>query len=263
MGVSSSIQAQSFSAVSFNLRGDYEYSKLYMFDINDFYRNYNAYYAGVIPQPFDTLNPTVFSHPNLGASVRFASGDPVGFYTGLSMVYGRTSFDQQAKFQNNLITNTGFNVADWNLQIDAGLIFFRVLTLEGLVAARSRKTFMEIGYTYQDGSYSVGNEYDILGVYQASTTTLDWGLAAGLRLGRLYIPVSISFPTNMLSDDGLLTLTDFDETQVRWSDLPRDYQTWANDPVNMDLETGFVRAQSFQSMRINVGVEFAIFQRID
>jgi len=77
-------------------------------------------------------------------------------------------------------------------------------------------------------------------------------------LGRFYIPITISYPSNAFSDEGLLTLTDFDKSQARWTDIPRDFETWANDPANIDLDEGFVRAQSFRSTRISIGIEYIL-----
>ncbi|MDP5170639.1 MAG: hypothetical protein NWR72_10365, partial [Bacteroidia bacterium] len=251
------------SRVGLTIRADYGNYTMPEIDLNDFYRGYNAYYGSNMKVPFDTLSPTVFSHPNYGLGVRASIGDNVGLATGLFITRGNSRFSQQATFQNNIITQTDFDVTDWTCQIDVGVHLFHFLYLQGHMAGHFRNTQMDLGYFYQDGSYSIGNEYDILGVYTASTTTIDFGASAMIRVWKVIIPVSISFPSNMLSDGGLITLTDFDASRVRWTDLPRDYATWANDPANLDLDTGFVRAQSLQSVRINIGLEIYLHSVTD
>ncbi|MEO1449296.1 MAG: hypothetical protein AAFV07_07180 [Bacteroidota bacterium] len=238
-------------------RAEYEMSTLLDIDLNDFYRGYNAYFSGVIPTPFDTLEPMALSHPAFGGGMRMEMGEgPVGFAIGFYVTFGRKEIRQEAEFQNGLKTRTDLKVGDLNAVYDLGIHIKHTLFIQVHMAGRFRENELALGYVYQDGSYSLGDEYDILGVYTASTTTLDLGGSIGLKLGPLYIPVSISFPTNAFSDDGLLSLLDFDKRQARWTDLPRDFDTWVNDPANIDLDNGFVRAESFRSVRINIGAEF-------
>ncbi|MCB0637955.1 MAG: hypothetical protein KDC54_15105 [Lewinella sp.] len=240
------------------LRGGYEYSEFTGSDFNDFVRNYNAYYGGNMKSPMDTLALTASSHPEMGIGVRYYSGENFGFSTSLILNYGQRKFGTESTFANDIVTAADFRVRDWTAQIDLGIHIKKVLFLHGHLAGRFRRSVLDLGYYYQDGSYSLGNEYDILGVYQANTTTLDVGGGLGLKLGPVFIPVSISFPTNAFSDDGLLTLMDFDKRQIRWNDLPRDFETWVNDPASLDLDEGFVRAQSFRTWRINIGIELLI-----
>ena len=251
-------QAQESGQVYLSLRADYEHTTLQGFDLNDFFRSYNAYYGVNMAQPFDTLGATELSHPAFGGALRFTSGGPVGFHTGLFVTYGTKAVQRQSRFVNDIVTQFDLEVRDLYFQYDVGLLLGGALSLNAHMAGRIRKNWGYLGYVYQDGTYSLGNEYDILSVYQATTVTLDLGGSVGLHLGRVYIPLSISFPTNFASDEGLLSFLDFDETQVRWSDLPRDYTTWANDPVNIDLDTGFVRARSFRALRVNLGLEISL-----
>lgn len=254
----------SFGQSPFKLgfRFDYEASSLTPgHDMNDFYRSYNNYYSGVIPKPFDTISSGELSHTGWGGSIRyFGAGDQVAFQSGLIFTYGGKDIFREARFQNGIITRTDWRVNDLNTQVDVGILLWRKLTLATHMAARFRSTEIALGYFYQDGSYSLGNEYDILGVYRASTTTLDLGFSIGLNVKRFYLQMGMSYPTNAFSDEGLLTLLDYDERQIRWTDLPRDYETWVNDPANLDLDNGFVRARSLRSTRFNLGIEFFILK---
>ena len=240
-------------------RFDYESSVLLDNDLNDFYSSYNAYYAGVIPQPFDTINPGDFSHAAYGGAIRYFTPGTIGFQTGLFVTYGKQQVQRKALFQNGIGSQTDWEVRDLNLQYDLGLSIYQFLNISAHIAGRFRNTELAFGYMYQDGSYSLGNEYDILGVYSASTTTLDFGWSVGIKIKRVYVQMGMSYPSNAFSDDGLLTLMDFDERQIRWTDLPRDYTTWANDPTNLDLDNGFVRAMSLRSRRFNIGFEILLF----
>ncbi|MBR9921598.1 MAG: hypothetical protein GYB31_12235 [Bacteroidetes bacterium] len=245
------------TGVHFCLRADYERSKMTGSDLNDFFNSYNAYYAGVIPQEFDTLSPHEFSHPAFGAGLRFLMGEGnIGFSSGLLGTYGYAKRTRNAVFQNDIETELAMRVRDLNIQFEVGMYFFQRVFIHGHITGRFRKTVADLGYYYQDGSYSLGDEYDILGVYSGLTTTVDLGGSVGLKLGPVYIPVSVSFPTQFASDDGLLTLIDYDVRQIRWTDLPRDYGQWVDDPVNMDPFNDFVRMNSLQSFRINIAVEY-------
>lgn len=241
--------------VALTLRGDYESSQLTGFELNDFFQSYNAYYGVNMKQPFDTVATSGLSHAGWGMGMRFLSGDNAGFATGIFLTYGSKSIRNESIFANNLLTRTDFRVKDYNCQVDVGFHLKRFLLIQGHLSARVRESLFDLGYVYQDGSFSRGNEYDILGVYHGSTITLDVGASAGLKLGPVFIPVGISFPTNMVPDDGLSTMLDYDITRIRWNDLPRNYQMWADDPVNFDPFEDAVRTQSFRSVRINIGVE--------
>lgn len=247
--------AQSPFKVGFRL--DYEASTMPRNDMNDFFRSYNDYYAGNIPQTFDTIAAGELSHGGWGGSIRyFGNGDKVAFQSGLVITHGSKEVFREAVFRNGITTRADWKVKDLNVQYDIGMSLYKTLTLAGHMSGRFRFSEIAIGYFYQDGSYSLGDEYDILGVYSANTTTLDFGFSAGLKIKRLYLQLGVSYPTNAFSDDGLLTLLDYDERQIRWLDIPRDYRTWAEDPANIDLETGFVRANSLRATRINFGLEF-------
>ncbi|MDX2246520.1 MAG: hypothetical protein SF052_07090 [Bacteroidia bacterium] len=241
--------------VALTLRGDYESSQLSGFELNDFFQSYNEYYGVNMQQPFDTVAVKGLSHAGWGMGMRFLSGDNAGFATGIFLTYGSKSLRNEAIFANDLLTRTDFRVKDYNCQVDIGFHLKRFLLIQGHISARIRESVFDLGYVYQDGSFSRGNEYDILGVYKGSTITLDVGASAGLKLGPVFIPVGISFPTNMIPDDGLSTLLDYDITRIRWNDLPRNYQVWADDPVNFDPFEDAVRTQSFRSVRINIGLE--------
>ncbi|RMG61689.1 MAG: hypothetical protein D6722_19340 [Bacteroidetes bacterium] len=254
-----SLSAQEGGTFLLSLRAEYERGTLQAFDLNDFFRSYNAYYGANMAQPFDTLGATDLSHPAFGGALRWTYGQKVGFHTGLSMVYGRKEVQRTARYANGIVTQLDLEARDFTFQYDVGLLLGGTLSLNSHLAGRIRHSWGYLGYVYQDGTYSLGNEYDILSVYQATTVTLDVGGSIGLHLGRVYIPVGISYPTNFASDDGLLSFLDFDETQVRWSDLPRDYTTWANDPASIDLDTGFVRANSFRAVRLTIGLEISLF----
>ena len=243
----------------FYLRADYESSRLYTFDFNDFYRSYNDYYSQNLAQPWDTLSPAVFSHPNFGAGFRLAPGEEAGIAGGLLITYGRSKHSQSSQFNNGITLKNDFIIRDLNVQTDWGFHWNQTVFLQGHMNARIRRPTAIMGYIYQDGSYSIGDEYDILGVYKTSTVTLDLGASLGVRLGRFFIPFSVIFPTNAFSDDGLLTIMDFEKRQIRWNDLPRDYKTWADDPANIDLDNGFVRAQSFRAVRFTLGIEYRLF----
>ncbi|MEO0469990.1 MAG: hypothetical protein AAF206_10255, partial [Bacteroidota bacterium] len=252
---SSLLYAQEYTG-GFSLRAGYEYSTLQAFDLNDFFQNYNAFYGSEMAQPFDTIAATEISHPELGAGFRIAHGENIGFTSGIFATYGSKRLQRTAEFQNGIGTQADLVVRDLNLQIDLGIHIKQVLFLQGHLSGRFRRNFLDLGYVYQDGSYSLGDENDVLGVYSAETTTLDFGASVGVKLGPVFIPVSISFPSEFVSDDGMLSMVDVDNRQAGWTDLPRDFATWVNDPANVDLDNGLVRANSFQSMRINVAVEF-------
>ncbi|MEM6343738.1 MAG: hypothetical protein AAF927_07650 [Bacteroidota bacterium] len=250
------IWGQSDGQFQLSLRLEYEASLLQGFDLNDFYRSHNDYYASSAAQFFDTLAASELSHPALGLGGRFTMGDDFGFSSGLFLTYGRKSVRREARFLTNIVTRTDLLTRDVNLQFDVGFHIQRKFFLHGHIAGRFRKNVFDIGYIYPDGSFSLGNEYDILGVYQSNTTTLDAGANLAFKIKKVYIPIGISWPLNFATDDGLLTLQDFDIRQARWAEVPRDFRQWANDPANLDPREQLVRSQSFQAIRLNIGIEY-------
>lgn len=251
-----SIWGQSGDLPKLSLRLEYEASALQSFDLNDFYRSYNEYHASFATQYFDTLSASELSHPAIGLGTRFAIGEDFGFSSGLFFTYGRKSIRREARLLTNIVTRTDLLTHDSNLQLDLGFHLQRKFFLHGHIAARFRKSILELGNLYPDGSLSLGNEYDILGVYQANTTSLDLGVNAAFKIKKIYIPIGISWPIAGLSGDGMQWMQDFDTRQSRRTELPRDYEQWANNPANIDPATDLVRTESFQAIRLNIGIEY-------
>jgi hypothetical protein len=237
------------------LRSAYQLSNFNDFQLNEFFTSFNDYYGSNMEEPFLRYDERTLDMFNGGVGFRLGFGEKIGPSLGLLTTFGQKTVQRNARFQNQIVTQTDLRMRDWTVQFDAGLHFFGVLFVQGHIAGHFRRSVFTLGYVYQDGSYSLGNEYDILGVYKAPTTTIDVGGSLGLRLGPVFIPVSISYPTGFISDDGLLTLTDFEKRQARWSDLPRDFRQWVEDPANLDPDTQLVEARGFESVRINIGIE--------
>ena len=239
-------------------RVDYESSTLLGRDLNDFFTSYNDYYQSNLTSSFDSLRAGDFGHFNYGGALRAQIGDEkIAFCSGFLFTYGQANAIRSAAHLNGIKAQTDFKVNDYMGQFDIGFKLY-IIQLSTHMAARYRKTQMAFGYYYQDGSYSIGNEYDILGVYLAETITLDVGFSIGLKYKRWYVPLSWSYATDAFSDDGLLTLVDSEKRQIRWRDVPRDFEQWATDPTNMNLETGFVRSKSLRSNRITLGIEYSL-----
>ena len=158
---------------------------------------------------------------------------------GLELFWERSTLDRTGQFRNGIRTQCDFLFKDFTFQTDIG---FKAgpLVLAGIMAGRVRQIEFDLGYIYQDSTYSIGNEYDVLSAHNSMHTTLDLGYTIGLKIKRFYISYQRTWPTNFATDEGLLTLVDFDERQIRWSNVPTDFETWANDPDNLDLDNGFV-----------------------
>jgi hypothetical protein len=253
-----SFAAYSQSPFKLGYRLDFEQSTMLGRDINRFINSYNAFYGANMAVPLDTINANATSHVHHGFSIRFIGEEKVSFFSGLELFWGRSTLDRNGRFANGIQTQCDFLFKDFTFQTDIGL---RVgpLVLAGVVAGRVRRTELDLGYYYQDGTYSMGNEYDILSAYTSTHTTIDYGYALGVKVKRFYFSFQQTWPTNLASDDGLLTLNDFDENQIRWSDLPTDFGQWVNDPANINLDNGFVRAGSFATSRKSFSIEFLIF----
>ncbi|MFY0672743.1 MAG: hypothetical protein JXQ87_05040 [Bacteroidia bacterium] len=239
-------------------RLDYEQSTMLNRDINRFFNSYNGYYGNNMDVPLDTINANATSHFNHGFSIRYFDNAKTSFFMGLEFFWGKNELERNGRFANGIQTQCDFLFKDFTFQTDVG---FKAgpLVLAGIMAGRVRQIEFDLGYIYQDGTYSLGNEYDVLSAHTSMHTTLDLGFSLGIKLKRFYISYQRTQPTNFASDNGLLTLLDFDERQIRWSDVPTDFEKWANDPANLKLENGFVRASSFATARNSFSIEFLIF----
>ncbi|MEL6653079.1 MAG: hypothetical protein AAFQ87_19925 [Bacteroidota bacterium] len=245
---------QSKPSYYLSLRVDYEASRLLGDDLNDFYLSYNEYHASFTSLFFDTLRANELSHFNFGLGSRIATGEDIGFSGSAFLMLGRKTIRRDAIFLTNIVTRTDLQVNDLTLHFDGGIHYQRKYFAHLQVGMRSRRNTFDVGYIYADGSYSLGNEYDILGVYQSFTSTLDLGLNLGIKVKQFYIPIGISWPVVLFPEDRLY-LEDFDALQGN-NQLPRDYRQWANEPAGLDPATQLVRGESFRAMRINIGLEF-------
>lgn len=243
----------------FSLRTDYEIAKFKEFQLNDFVRSFNSYYSGFLPQEMDTLTANSSSHFNFGIGGRFTTGGrkSAGFSGGILLLYGTRGNNYKAISQNNITTNMDVRYKDWTNQIDIGFHIRQIAFFHVHMAGRFRNTVIDLGYYYPDGTYSIGGEYDLLGIYSAKTSTLDFGGSIGFKLGPVYVPFTISFPSAFAQFEGV-SVTDYDIRQFRWPDLPRDFETWANNPENLSTENGFVRSNTFRTVRMSVAVEILL-----
>lgn len=255
------VMAQSKVNYSLAFRIDYESSRLLGDDLNDFFLSYNEYHASFTSLFFDTLRANDLSHFNFGVGSRIRVGEEMGFSGSALMTFGRRTIRRDAIFLTNITTRTDLQVNDLTLHFDGGIHYQHKYFAHMQIGMRSRRNVFDVGYIYADGSYSLGNEYDILGVYQSFTTTLDLGLNLGIRVKQFYIPIGISWPVVLFPEDRLY-LEDFDLAQDN-SQLPRDYAQWANNPATLDPATQLVRGESFRAMRINIGLEFWLDSKLN
>ncbi|MEL7340746.1 MAG: hypothetical protein AAGM67_09690, partial [Bacteroidota bacterium] len=224
--------AQSKATYSLIVRGDFESSRLLGDYLNDFFLSYNDYHASFTSQFFDTLAPNDLSHFNFGLGARISSGEGIGFSGGTFLSFGRKTVRRDAAFLTNITTRTDLQVNDLTIQFEGGLHYQNQYFAHVQLGLRSRRNVFDVGYIYADGSYSLGSEYDILGVYESFTSTLDLGLNLGIKIKQLYIPLGISWPVVVFPEDRRW-LQDFDVVRT-YTQLPRDYRQWANDPDGLN-----------------------------
>ncbi|HEX8386894.1 MAG TPA: hypothetical protein VF576_11965 [Rubricoccaceae bacterium] len=208
---------------------------------------YNEYYVQRLDAPFEYVDPSLV-RPVFGVSFRYADG----VYASGAYQFGRASqaraSDLGAVDQRYDLTVTDHTVLT-ELGFETGPVY-----VAGVVGGVFRSETIDYRTVYADGSESRGNELLPTGRYTGTTPYLDAGVAVGLTVGRVVVPVRVTVPVVSF---GGVPMSDPDLSAFR-TYFPADWDRYLEDGGGLD-DGNAVHDDAFMGMRVTVGVELRLF----
>lgn len=214
-----------------------------------FAETYNGYFSQRIVEPFEYFEATV-TRPVFGATFRYADG----LYAALGYQYGRTTQQQRADL-GGLAQQVELRVFDHSVHTELG-VEFGAFYLAGVATGLFRGETIKAETVYPDGSVSIGNEVLPNGYYTASSPDIGFGLAAGVSVGRVLIPIRLVWPTKFLGSYNL-PVTDFDVQALR-TYFPADWNRYLDDASGLD-EGNALQDGDFVAPHFSIGIEARLF----
>ena len=208
---------------------------------------YNDYYAQRQDTPFEYVDPALV-RPVFGASIRYADG----LYASGAYQFGRASQTRESDL-GALDQRYDLTVTDHTVLTELGFAT-GPLYVAGVVGGVFRFETLDYRTVYADGSESRGNELLPTGRYTGTTPHLDAGVAVGLTLGRVVVPVRVTVPVMSF---GGAPMTDPDLSAFR-TYFPADWDRYLQDGGGLD-DGNAITDDAFMGMRVSVGVELRLF----
>lgn len=245
--------------VSFTLIGEYSQNQFETLRINQFVNTFNDFWGSKLGSPYTEFTGKELTHPNVGAGVRFSTGEKVGFTASTSFLYGQVSYAKQATWSTGVKNELAFKAKDAMWAVTSGVHFWRKIYLEVYFDANGRFLDMEHATIYPDGSRSLSSEYKLNGFYSALIASSDIGIQAGLKLGRFLLYFKPSWAMkNFPPAKGLVALTDYTTVNYPPNDFPADFVTYATDPVEFVTQDLGVKSDDFEGFRLAFGFEILL-----
>lgn len=221
-------------------------------DLNTFVETFNQYYATYIKSKYEAF-PDALSMPLVRLGYRGTGVAGTKLALGFQYQFGHTNVIRTATLGSNVKNEMDLRMLNRDVVLEMGFGGKRGF-VNAVMQGQFRKTTMTYHTIYQDGSRSIGYEYDINGYYEVETPEIMAGLSTGLRLGkRMTIPIQVVFPVWLPGGD-FVNMTDYDTSRYRSNDFPREFDFWVKDRLGVDSGNALTEG-GFRGMRITVGLE--------
>jgi hypothetical protein len=227
-------------------------------NMNHFVSSYNTYYGQSIVEPYKEHDGKV-GDMAWKFNLILMDEEESGFVAAMSYSHNRTTQVNHSKLLSGFEQEYELIFKDHDITIDLGY------SIGGLVFANFSTAFLfrnnQINYytIIQDGTRSMGFEYDINGVYKTFTPSVELGTTLGLKLGRFFVPFRITWPISYM-EEYQTSLLDFDANRYRQHDFPRDFGLFIQDTMGEQAETNTIYSSDFKGPRFSIGIEFALFK---
>ncbi|MBN8589190.1 MAG: hypothetical protein J0L94_12820 [Rhodothermia bacterium] len=224
-------------------------------NLNTFVSSFNAYYSTYIKAKYEDF-PAVLSGPMY--RVGYRGSGLVGSKIAVALHYqsGKHHVPRTALLGSGLKNEMNLDVVNRDVLVELGVGGKRGF-INALMQGQFRNSTITYYTVYQDGSRSIGYEFDINGYYEVSTPEIMAGVSAGLRLGkRVIIPIQVVFPVWLPGGD-TINMTDYDTSRYRSNDFPREFDFWVKDRLGVDQENALTQGD-FRGVRISVGLEIQL-----
>ncbi|MBL7979805.1 MAG: hypothetical protein JNN12_15825 [Bacteroidetes Order II. Incertae sedis bacterium] len=223
--------------------------------LNSFVESFNTYYAANIKAKYASF-PEALPGPVI--RVGYRGSGLAGSKLAMAFQYqtGKHHIPRSATLGTGLKNELDLDVVNRDVLIEVGVGGKRGF-LNALMQGQFRNSTITYYTVYQDGSRSIGYEFDINGYYEVSTPEIMAGVSAGLQLGkRVIIPIQVAFPVWLPGGD-FINMTDYDTSRYRSNDFPREFDFWVKDRLGVD-EGNAITEGNFRGMRISIGVEILL-----
>lgn len=224
-------------------------------DLNTFINTFNTYYTQNTKSAFETTSSTLTA-PML--RVGYRGFGLLGGKSSFAFLYqtGNSQLKRNFTFANDLKNELDLHIRNRDILVEVGISNPKGY-INALMQGQFRYSKITYSTLYQDGSRSLGYEYDLNGVYELNISEIMAGISAGYRVGkRLTIPVTVSVPAWLPGGD-FIFMTDYDTSRYRSNNFPREYDLWAQDRLGVDTENGLSES-TFRGIRFTIGLEYQI-----
>ncbi len=225
--------------------------------LNSFFTSWNEFYTMGNGHAFDTING--FSQQGMDAGVNFiiyGDLDKSSFFLSYGLFRNKSTISRTSKIWSNRTNKLTLSFRDIEIPVQFGATIGRRAMIGMNFDFLFRKARLDFETIYQDGTKSIGNEFDLNGVYKISVPDLFFGPALALRFGKFSIPVSVTFPLKMFKNSDL-PLTDYDANRFRSTYFPNDFQVWRDDVLGENEENAIFQSE-LKGMKFMVGIEYRL-----
>lgn len=179
-----------------------------------------------------------------------------GFYFRSGLYTHRSVYKNDATIWNNYSNEMVVKFKDVKIPFDVGYTVKGMFTFFGAMDVNFRDVQLAYWQYYPDGSKSVGNEFDINGVYTATSPVLNLGGGLTFTYKRILIPIRYTTGFALFNIERI-PITDYDANQFRISDFPRNFITYQNDPSGTNQEN-VIYKDELRGASISVGIRYLI-----
>jgi hypothetical protein len=208
--------------------------------LNTFKKSYNDYYALGMKNPFDMYGNLPQTGFQYGVDIVFMKEKENGFFFRSGLLFSNSKSVSSCTIWNNYRNDIVLKFHDWQVPADIGYSIKGIVAFYLAMDISMRKTRLEYWQYYPDGSKSVGNEFDMNGVYTATVPVFNYGGGMVLRYKRFTIPVRYTLGRTIFNVEKV-PLTDYDANQFRSNSFPLDYSKYQSDILGEDQDNAIFK----------------------
>lgn len=235
--------------------GGYQASGTKTADLNRFVSSFNAYYHGVIPSPLSEYKMVQSHGYNVGGGYRYLNRERTTFSFFGGYAFASAFNRNSATFANGIGMDFAHKMRDHQIFLETGVGIKGVVFINACLDFMFRKTSLRSATVYQDGTKSIGGEYDINGMYTGTTNAFAPGISVGGRVWNFFLTGRVLYTLPFLKTP--LYLTDYSAWRYRSHNFPQDFGEFIADVDGSNQENG-INANNYNGLLIQLNLEFMI-----
>jgi hypothetical protein len=225
-------------------------------NMNKLVNSFNDYYQVGLKKPFAGYDLGSMQGFNINIGYRYMKRETSGFSAYGGYMFGYSHNFNSVKIWNNTGYDMEMAFKCHDFLFEGGYQIKGKVFMHGFVGIGIRDIQVQMWKVYQDGSRSMGYEYDINGWYKTNSFSAQFGASLGFRVWHFFFPLRVGYEVPFFKDN-TLQLTDFDVNRFRSHNLPNDYSLWLVSNISND-DNNRIPENDFMGLRIHFGVEFMI-----